>query len=35
VLQSTTAASAEQAVQVQLGWQAGGDFYLNTWQYNN
>lgn len=26
---------AEQAVQVQLNWQAAGDFYINTWQYNN
>lgn len=27
--------NAESAVQVQLGWQAGGDYYINTWQYNN
>ncbi len=24
-----------QAVQVQLGWQAGGEYYVNTWQYGN
>ena len=35
VLQAMSSAPAELAVQVQLGWQAGGDFYLNTWQYNN
>ncbi|WP_063889156.1 hypothetical protein [Burkholderia ubonensis] len=28
-------AHAESAVQVQLGWQVGGDYYINTWQYNN
>ncbi|MEK6289837.1 MAG: cell wall anchor protein [Paraburkholderia tropica] len=33
VLTSTTTSPAEQAVQVQLGWQAGGESYLNTWQY--
>lgn len=35
VLTSTAAATAEQTVQVQLGWQAGGEYYVNTWQYNN
>ncbi|NHV28074.1 carboxypeptidase regulatory-like domain-containing protein [Burkholderia sp. D-99] len=34
-LTSTANANAESAVQVQLGWQAGGDYYINTWQYNN
>ncbi|WP_144158090.1 cell wall anchor protein [Paraburkholderia sp. BCC1885] len=29
------AATAEQAVQVQLGWQADGEYYVNTWQYGN
>jgi glucoamylase len=24
-----------QAVQVQLGWQADGEYYVNTWQYGN
>lgn len=35
--QLTPAANAaiESAVQVQLGWQADGEFYSNTWQYNN
>ncbi|KDB06357.1 hypothetical protein LIG30_4282 [Burkholderia sp. lig30] len=32
---STTAATAEQAVQVQFGWQADGEIYCNTWQYGN
>jgi hypothetical protein len=27
--------SVESAVQVQLGWQADGEYYSNTWQYNN
>ncbi|MFL9928841.1 cell wall anchor protein [Paraburkholderia sp. RL18-103-BIB-C] len=35
VLTGTASSSAEQAVQVQLGWQAGGEFYSNIWQYNN
>ncbi|WP_446333225.1 beta strand repeat-containing protein [Burkholderia pseudomallei] len=35
VLTSTANSSAEQAVQVQLGWQAGGVYYVNTWQYGN
>ncbi|WP_418939718.1 cell wall anchor protein [Paraburkholderia bryophila] len=35
VLTSTASSPAEQAVQVQLGWQAGGEFYANTWQLNN
>jgi hypothetical protein len=35
VLTSTTAAAAEQAVQVQLGWQADGEYYVNSWQYGN
>lgn len=35
VLTSTAGSPAEQAVQVQLGWQAGGEYYVNTWQYNN
>jgi glucoamylase len=33
VLNSTATATAEQAVQVQLGWQANGELYTNTWQY--
>jgi hypothetical protein len=35
--QLTAAANAavESAAQVQLGWQAGGGYYVNTWQYNN
>ncbi|WP_233827696.1 cell wall anchor protein [Paraburkholderia sp. ZP32-5] len=35
VLTSTAAATAEQTVQVQLGWQADGEYYTNTWQYGN
>jgi hypothetical protein len=35
VLTSTAASPAEQAVQAQLGWQADGEFYVNTWQYSN
>ncbi|HDR9240043.1 TPA: cell wall anchor protein [Burkholderia vietnamiensis] len=35
VLTSTATATAEQTVQVQLGWQAGGEYYVNTWQYGN
>lgn len=35
VLTSTAAAAAEQAAQVQLGWQADGEYYVNTWQYGN
>ncbi|WP_235212833.1 hypothetical protein [Burkholderia paludis] len=35
VLTSTATATAEQAIQVQLGWQADGEFYTNTWQFNN
>jgi len=33
VLTSTTTATAEQAVQVQLGWQADGEYYVNSYQY--
>jgi glucoamylase len=35
VLTSTANSPAEHAVQVQLGWQAGGEYYINTWQYGN
>jgi hypothetical protein len=35
VLTSTATATAEQTVQVQLGWQADGEYYVNTWQYGN
>ncbi|MCO1348070.1 cell wall anchor protein (plasmid) [Burkholderia vietnamiensis] len=35
VLTSTATARAEQAVQVQLGWAADGEKYLNTWQYGH
>ncbi|MFM0593641.1 MULTISPECIES: hypothetical protein [Paraburkholderia] len=35
VLTSKTTATAEHAVQVQLGRQADGEYYVNTWQYNN
>jgi len=35
VLTSTATATAEQAVQVQLGWQADGEYYVNSWQYGN
>ncbi|WP_017772474.1 hypothetical protein [Paraburkholderia kururiensis] len=35
VLTSTATATAEQAVQVQLGWQADGEYYVNTWQFNH
>lgn len=35
VLNSTATATAEQVVQVQLGWQADGEYYVNTWQYDN
>lgn len=35
MLTSTATATAEQAVQVQLGWQADGEYYANTWQYGN
>ncbi|CAJ3047783.1 cell wall surface anchor family protein [Burkholderia pseudomallei] len=35
VLTSTASATAEQAVQVQLGWAADGEKYLNTWQYGH
>lgn len=35
VLTSTATATAEQAVQVQLGWAADGEKYLNTWQYGH
>lgn len=35
VLTTTGNASAEQAVQLQLNWQAGGEYFSNTWQYNN
>lgn len=28
-------AGVESAVQVQLGWQADGEYYTNTWQYGN
>lgn len=27
--------SGNQAVQMQLGWQADGEYYVNTWQYGN
>ncbi|MBB5501045.1 cell wall anchor protein [Paraburkholderia sp. MM5384-R2] len=33
VLTPTASSPAEQAVQVQLGWQADGELYTNTWQY--
>ncbi|VBD58980.1 cell wall anchor protein [Burkholderia pseudomallei] len=33
VLTPTATSPAEQAVQVQLSWQAGGEYYVNTWQY--
>jgi hypothetical protein len=33
VLTSTATVPAEQAVQVQLGWQADGEYFVNTWQY--
>jgi hypothetical protein len=32
VLTSIASTPAEQAVQVQLGWQADGEYYSNTWQ---
>ncbi|SDF82341.1 glucoamylase [Paraburkholderia phenazinium] len=35
VLTSTATATAEEAVQVQLGWQADGEYYVNSWQYGN
>jgi glucoamylase len=35
VLTSTATATAEQAVQVQLGWAADGEKYLDTWQYGH
>lgn len=35
VLTSTATATAEQAVQVQLGWQADGEYYVSTWQHGN
>ncbi|CAJ8709518.1 cell wall surface anchor family protein [Burkholderia pseudomallei] len=35
VLTSTATATAEQAVQVQLGWATDGEKYLNTWQYGH
>lgn len=35
VLNSTATATAEQAVQVQLVWQADGEIYRNIWQYGN
>ncbi|MBF3429798.1 cell wall anchor protein [Burkholderia pseudomallei] len=35
VLTSTATATAEQAVQVQLGWAADGEKYLNIWQYGH
>lgn len=35
VLTSTATATAEQTVQVQLGWQADGEYYVNTWQFNH
>lgn len=34
-LTSTANAAAESAVQVQLGWQADGEYYTNTWRYGN
>ena len=35
VLTSTAIATAEQVVQVQLGWATDGEKYLNTWQYGH
>lgn len=34
-LTATTSCGAVKAQQVQLGWQAGGLYYSNAWQYNN
>lgn len=34
-LTATASCGAVKAQQVQLGWQAGGLYYSNTWQYNN
>lgn len=34
-LTATASCIAVNAQQVQLGWQAGGLYYSNTWQYNN
>jgi len=34
-LTATASCGAVNAQQVQLGWQAGGLYYSNTWQYNN
>ncbi|ALK28937.1 hypothetical protein [Burkholderia plantarii] len=33
VLTPNAVSTVEQAVQVRLGWQAGGECYLNTWQH--
>ncbi|KIX33663.1 cell wall anchor protein [Burkholderia pseudomallei] len=35
MLTPTATATAEQTVQVKLGWQAGGEYYVNIWQYGN
>jgi hypothetical protein len=35
ILTATAVAAVEQTVQIQLGWQADGEFYSNTWQYGN
>ncbi len=34
-LTATASCGAVNTQQVQLGWQAGGLYYSNTWQYNN
>ncbi|RDU95145.1 carboxypeptidase regulatory-like domain-containing protein [Trinickia dinghuensis] len=34
-LTSATNALAETSAQVQIGWQADGEYYTSTWQYNN
>ncbi len=34
-LTATASCGAVKAQQVQLGWQAGGLYYSNAWQYNN
>ncbi|CAJ0802479.1 hypothetical protein LMG7141_04115 [Ralstonia condita] len=34
-LTATASCGAVNAQQVQLGWQAGGLYYSNSWQYNN
>jgi glucoamylase len=35
VLTSTSTASTEQSVQLQLSWQANNERFINTWQFNN